>query len=98
MKPELKKVSRDIDPKELAGILNKDGAAIVEGALDRQQLSNLNSDLDEVIRATAPGLRHPTNDRMVEFYGSNTIRLDGLPAKSKTFLEIMQSSLILGRS
>ena len=94
MKPELQKVPSDINPKELVNILNKDGAAIVEGALNQQQLSKLNSDLDEVITATAPGLRHPASERFIEFYGHNTIRLDGLPAKSKTFLEIMQSPLI----
>jgi ectoine hydroxylase-related dioxygenase (phytanoyl-CoA dioxygenase family) len=33
---------------------------------------------------------------MVEFYGHHTIRLDGLPSKSKTFLEVMQSPLICG--
>ncbi|MGB1012316.1 MAG: phytanoyl-CoA dioxygenase family protein [Thiolinea sp.] len=96
MKPTLQKVSHDIAPKALADILNKDGAAIIEGALDPQQLANLNADLDDVIAATAPGLRHATNDFFVEFYGSQTIRLDGLPAKSKTFLEIMQSPLISG--
>ncbi len=96
MKPELKKVSNDIDPKKLASILSEEGAAIVEGALDQQQLSNLNLDVDEIVAATAPGLRHATNDYFVEFYGSKTIRLDGLPAKSGTFLEIMQSPLISG--
>lgn len=96
MKPELQKVPGDIDPKELANILHKDGAAIVEDAFNQQQLANLNADLDNVIAATAPGLRHPASDRFVEFYGRNTIRLDGLPAKSKTFLEVMQSPLISG--
>jgi ectoine hydroxylase-related dioxygenase (phytanoyl-CoA dioxygenase family) len=96
MKPELKKVTNDIDPKELANILNQDGAAIVEGALDQQQLTSLNSEVDAVMAATGPGLRHATSDYFIEFYGSNTIRLDGLPAKSRTFIEIMQLPLISG--
>ena len=96
MKLELQKVTNDIDPKELAHIMNQDGAAIVEGALDQQQLSRLNSEVDTVLAATAPGLRHATSDFYAEFYGHNTIRLDGLPAKSKTFLEIMELPLLSG--
>mgnify|MGYP006137707751 CR=1 FL=1 len=90
MKAAIKTVSHDISPIELADLLNKDGAAIVEGVLNQDQLSSINSELDCVIAETEPGLRHATNDFFVEFYGSKTIRLDGLPAKSKTFLEIMQ--------
>lgn len=96
MKLELRKVTNKIDPKELANILNQDGAAIIEGALDQKQLTNLNSDVDAVMAATAPGLRHPTSESFVEFYGNKTVRLDGLPAKSKTFLEIMELPLLSG--
>lgn len=96
MKATIKTVSHDISPKELADLLNKDGAAIVEGALNQDQLSSINSEVDDVIAETEPGLRHATNDYFVEFFGSKTIRLDGLPAKSKTFLEIMQLPLLSG--
>jgi len=96
MKPKLQTVANDIDPKKLAALLEQDGAAIVEGALDTRQLTTLNSEVDDVIASTAPGLRNPESDFFVEFYGKNTIRLDGLPAKSKTFLEIMQLPLLSG--
>ena len=96
MKPVLQKVSNDIAPKELAKLLERDGGVIVEGAISQQQLTSLNSDLDNVVGATAPGLRNPASDFFVEFYGSNTIRLDGLAAKSKTFLEVMQLPLMSG--
>lgn len=96
MKPKLEKVDCDIDPKELSGLLERDGAAIVEGALEQKKLTALNSEVDDVIAATAPGLRHAASDYFVEFFGTNTIRLDGMPVKSKTFLEIMQWPLILG--
>jgi len=33
---------------------------------------------------------------MIEFYGQSTVRLDGLPGRSVTFQEIMQSRLICG--
>jgi hypothetical protein len=78
----LETVSSNIDPKRLADILNRDGAAIVEQALVPNQLSRLNAELDEAVSSTAPGLRRPTHESMVEFYGTRTIRFDGLPARS----------------
>ena len=90
----LETVGNNIDPKELAGILQRDGAAIVKDALAPANLSSLNLDVDDLLANTAPGLRHPTSDYFVEFYGRQTIRLDGLPSKSKTFLEVMQHPLM----
>ena len=49
-----------------------------------------------MIGTTAPGLRHATNDFFTEFYGGNTIRLDGIPAKFHSFLEAMQLPLMAG--
>jgi len=96
MRLELQKVSRKIDAKALADILRRDGAAIVENALDEDLLSALNAEFDEVIAATDPGLRNPTGDFAVEFYGKKTIRFDGLPSKSKAFLNVMQLPLLTG--
>jgi hypothetical protein len=96
MNPKLDIVSHDIHPHELVQLLERDGAVIVEGALNQQQLANLNTDLDQAVAATDPGLRHAVSDFFIEFYGRNTIRLDGLPAKSRTFLDVMQHPLLTG--
>jgi ectoine hydroxylase-related dioxygenase (phytanoyl-CoA dioxygenase family) len=96
MPQALEKVDASIDPVDLANILRRDGAAIVEGALTKAQLDGLNSDLDDVVAATGPGLRNPTGDFYVDFYGSKTVRLDGLPAKSKAFVDLMLSPLMTG--
>ena len=69
--------------------LERDGAVIVENLLSSAQLEALNADLDAHVEAAGPGLRHPTSDEMVDFYGLSTVRLDGLPAKSKQFVEVM---------
>jgi len=90
----LETVQANIDSKELSNILLRDGAAIVENALNADLLARLNADLDDIIAATKPGLRNPVNDFVAEFYGSGTIRFDGLPAKSKTFQEVMQLDFI----
>lgn len=94
MTNSLERISSSADAQEIVGILERDGAAIVTDALSARQLTAINSEVDTVIAATNPGLRHPTEEFFVEFYGSQTIRLDGLPAKSKTFWEIMEESFM----
>ena len=93
---KLEHVHSSIEAGELAAILERDGAAVVHEALTSEQTKTLNAELDDVIAKTAPGLRHPTHEDMVDFYGQSTIRLDGLPARSKTFQDIMLSPLMCG--
>ena len=50
----LETVGNNIDPKELAGILQRDGAAIVKDALAPANLSSLNLDVDDLLANTAP--------------------------------------------
>ena len=94
MVPTIERVESAIDADELCALLERDGAAIVAGALSADQLVRLNGELDALIAATAPGLRHPSHEAMAEFYGQSTIRFDGLPGKSTTFIEVMLSSLL----
>jgi ectoine hydroxylase-related dioxygenase (phytanoyl-CoA dioxygenase family) len=49
-----------------------------------------------VSKGLGPRLRHPSHEDMIEFYGHSTVRLDGLPRRSVTFQEIMQSRPICG--
>lgn len=90
----LEHVNVSINTNELVSILLRDGAAIVLNALDERQVMSINAEVDELIGSTDPGLRHPTNDFFVEFYGSQTIRLDGLPSHSETFWGIMADSFM----
>lgn len=94
MATKLERVDASLDAKQLSKALLRDGAVIVNNALRSDQLAGINSELDDAIAGIAPGLRHPTEDRFVEFYGNRTIRFDGLPAKSKTFWTIMERSFM----
>ncbi len=94
MANSLIRVESSMDPAEIAGLLERDGAVIVTDALSPRQLKAINAEVDGIIGSTDPGLRNPTNEFFVEFYGSQTIRLDGLPAKSKTFWEICEDSFM----
>ena len=89
MAAELQRLKSSVSSAEICQILERDGAVVVEDMLSPEQLARLNSELDSFVEATAPGLRHPTHEEMIEFYGLSTIRIDGLPAKSDTFVELM---------
>ncbi len=80
--------------EEVNAALDRDGAVIVEQAIDAEILAGLNADLDQFVDDLGVGLRNPVNDRMVAFYGSSTVRFDGLPAKSASFLDLMQLPLM----
>ncbi|MBC8240851.1 MAG: phytanoyl-CoA dioxygenase family protein [Alphaproteobacteria bacterium] len=94
MAPRLERLTGSATSTELCEILGRDGAVIVEGVLTAEQLGSLNADLDRVASVTAPGLRHPSHEDMIEFYGHSTIRRDGLPAKSPAFVETMLLPLL----
>ncbi len=97
MMPSLQRVTgAATSPAEVSEILSRDGAAIVEGAVEPNLLAALNNDLDRFVADVGVGLRNPTHDRMVEFYGSSTVRFDGLPAKSNGFVEVLQLPLLQG--
>jgi ectoine hydroxylase-related dioxygenase (phytanoyl-CoA dioxygenase family) len=94
MASHLERVDGSIDPDDLCGLLERDGAVLVEDALAEARLTALNQELDDLVAATAPGVQHPDHEFFVDFYGTSTIRIDGLPAKSKTFVDVMLSPLI----
>lgn len=90
MPTEVIRVKNTASSDELCSLLERDGAVIVEDILNGEQLTRLNSDLDAYIDEAGPGLRHPTMEEMIKFYGRSTVRIDGLPAKSEAFIEAMQ--------
>ncbi|NQV45560.1 MAG: phytanoyl-CoA dioxygenase family protein [Rhodospirillales bacterium] len=89
MPPRLERLDSSSESAEFCTLLERDGAVIVENILSTDQLRNLNGELDRHIEGLAPGLRHPSHEEMIEFYGHSTTRFDGLPAKSETFCDIM---------
>ena len=89
MSLELERANVAVESAKLHALLERDGAVIVEDIMSADQLQRLNAELDLHIEGLSPGLRHPSHEAMVEFYGHKTIRYDGLPGKSATFLEIM---------
>ena len=96
MPSSLVRLSNNIDPKELARHLQRDGGVIVESDLGQDALRQLNVELETILSSTEPGLRYPAGNYFVDFFGGNTIRIDGLPAKSKTFWELLETPWFSG--
>jgi hypothetical protein len=89
MSSDIHHIANTASSNEICQLLERDGAFIVDNILSPQQLTNLNLELGVDILKTKPGLRNPIAEQTIEFYGSTTIRLDGLPAKSQTFFEVL---------
>lgn len=89
MAAKLRRIKHSASSTQICEILEDDGAVIIEDILHPELLARLNADLDQHITVVAPGLRNPTMQEMIEFYGESTIRIDGLPAKSDSFIDIM---------
>ena len=93
-RPVIERLGPDVDDAKLFEVLDRDGVAIVEGALSREQLAGLNADLDDLIAAKAPGVPNHL-EFMQPFYGFETIRIDGLPGKSATYVDVLQNERLL---
>lgn len=85
----------DVPMEKLFEALDRDGCAIVEGALSRDQVAGLNNDFDELVASTAPGVPQAPDKFIQKFYGFKTIRFDGLPGKSKTYVDMLGNNLLL---
>ena len=79
---------------EVSDILKRDGAVVVKGAAEPGMISALNGDLDRFVEELGVGLRNPASEFFVDFYGASTVRIDGLPAKSPAFQDVMQLPLL----
>ena len=94
MTATLERFGPDVTHDKLFEILDRDGCVIVEGTLSPDQLAGMNTDLDDLIAATAPGVPNHI-ESMQPFYGFDTIRIDGLPGKSKTYVDVLQHERLL---
>lgn len=90
---ELARVPASAGAGPICGALERDGACIVDDAVNAEHLAGINHDLDDLIASTTPTMR-TTHPAMVEFYGTKTVRLDGIASKSDTFVEFMLDPLV----
>jgi ectoine hydroxylase-related dioxygenase (phytanoyl-CoA dioxygenase family) len=74
----------DSHPDKMADVLRRDGGIIIDRLVPADVVECLNTDLDPHVAGRQPGFSAGHDD---SFYGSNTKRIQGIPAKSRTFVD-----------
>lgn len=83
--PDLERLPASSNPDVVAEVLLRDGGLVLEGVLSPGQVARLDGDLAPHVDARRPGFGRHDHDG--DFYGTNTVRIQGLPAKSRTFVD-----------
>jgi len=84
----LEHLNTSVEPKVIAEIVRRDGAAIIDDLLSREEADALEAELMPFIQATSVGRD--------EFSGRNTRRTGALVARSAKARELVMHPLILG--
>ncbi|MFG2623119.1 phytanoyl-CoA dioxygenase family protein [Streptomyces sp. NPDC048507] len=82
--PALTSVTDDTPAEEILRIVTRDGGVIIKGFLTQEQIARFNAEIEQPLRALAPGSTHE-NEIVAAFHGSNTKRLTNLVTHSATF-------------
>ncbi|MGZ6926504.1 MAG: phytanoyl-CoA dioxygenase family protein [Acidimicrobiia bacterium] len=80
----LARLAPDTDSDVLVETMHRDGGLVIEGLLDRSTVDRIESDLAPAVAARGPGFREGFDD---SFYGTNTVRVQGIARKSRTFVD-----------
>jgi ectoine hydroxylase-related dioxygenase (phytanoyl-CoA dioxygenase family) len=81
---ELARVGPAADSDLLLETMDRDGGLVVEGLLTADVVDRIERDLAPSVAARRPGFRAGFDD---SFYGSNTVRVQGVAQKSRTFVD-----------
>lgn len=73
-------------PAEIAAIVDRDGAVIVDNLLDADVRTRFNAEIDERF-ATTPDGRELANEAYEAFFGKQTRHIAGVPGWSRVFAE-----------
>jgi len=92
--PHIERLDPDAPIGALVEALDRDGVAMVPDAIAPELLSALNAEFDELIRGAQPGTPNHI-PMLIDFMGHKTVRIDGLPGKSKAFVELLQHPMAL---
>ncbi|MFF8475112.1 phytanoyl-CoA dioxygenase family protein [Streptomyces sp. NPDC015414] len=80
----LTSVANDTPAEEILRIVTRDGGVIIKNFLTREQIARFNAEIEQPLRALAPGSTHE-NEIVAAFHGNNTKRLTNLVTHSATF-------------
>ena len=92
--PHIERFGPEVSIGSLTEALDRDGVAMVSDAIPPELLSVLNAGVRRAIAASEPGTPNHI-PMLIDFMGHKTHRIDGLPGKSKAFVELLQHPLAL---
>ncbi len=80
----LARLAPDADSDLLLSTIDRDGGLVVEGLLEEAAVDRIDAELAPAVASRRPGFRDGFDD---SFYGTNTIRVQGIAAKSRAFVD-----------
>lgn len=87
-------VSATDDPEKVIQALRQAGGLVIEGLLSRDQVQELNREIDKPIEGITAGSKHDVV-KIKEFHGSNTKRLTNVITHSKVFRhQVIENELV----
>lgn len=92
--PTVERFGPDVSIDSLVEAIDRDGVAMVTDAIDPGLLAALNREFDVLIDGARPGTPNHI-EMLIDFMGHKTVRIDGLPGKSKAFVDLLQHPLAL---
>lgn len=88
------RVSATDDPEKIIQTLRQAGGLVIEGLLSRDQVQELNRELDKPMDGITAGSKHDVI-KIQEFHGSNTKRLTNVITHSKVFRhQVIENELV----
>lgn len=94
LEPTVERFGPDVPIASLVEAIDRDGVAMVTDAIDPGLLAALNGEFDVLIDGARPGTPNHI-EMLIDFMGHKTVRIDGLPGKSKAFVDLLQHPLAL---
>ncbi|MEI2818063.1 MAG: phytanoyl-CoA dioxygenase family protein [Microthrixaceae bacterium] len=82
--PQLERCPADTDVAKLAEVMQRDGGIILEGLVSPADAARIDADLAPAVAQRTPGFIGEYDDA---FYGANTVRVQGVPSRSRTFVD-----------
>jgi ectoine hydroxylase-related dioxygenase (phytanoyl-CoA dioxygenase family) len=88
------RVSATDDPEKIIQVLHQAGALIIEGLLSKDQVQELNRELDKPLEAITSGSKHNVA-AIQDFHGNNTKRLTNVTTHSRVFRhQVLENELV----
>jgi ectoine hydroxylase-related dioxygenase (phytanoyl-CoA dioxygenase family) len=92
-KTALRSVPALAGAEEILTVFREDGCVVIKNMFTKQQIANINNELDPAVSGTETGKKYEDSERR-DFHGTNTKRLVGLVNHSPSYAKALDTDLI----